>query len=382
MNPVWQAITVVVLFAAPIPSKAPPSEPASSPSQAELHRRELAARLDASIVSVTTYIAVPEGVAFAGRWQVAEESPIPGYARERVASGFVIDGDGTILCCRSPLLLDGGGFADRFDIETRNGARFEVELLGAEPTINLAVLRVKPEPGQSLSDLVPVRVGSLSTLHVGDDLYAIGDPFGAARTFAPGVVMALPQVSCYQSDLTGSLIHGSMAVSPGALGGVLVDRGGAVMGMIVPPPAAEPNQRTEPAAFTTYGMQIQTAVAVGEALRKKRSDISPFLGISVLNLKELKAKLRDDAKFEAIVKPEFGLYIDDVFTPSPGSVAGVQVGDFVMEINGHRIQSVSDFQQSLYYFAGTQVPVRIFRNGKDINPIMKIESRPQAANRP
>ncbi|MFZ4723704.1 MAG: hypothetical protein ACOYMI_11220, partial [Phycisphaerales bacterium] len=88
MNPVWQAITVVVLFTAPIPSKAPPSEPASSPSQAELHRRELAARLDASIVSVTTYIAVPEGVAFAGRWQVAEESPIPGYARERVASGF------------------------------------------------------------------------------------------------------------------------------------------------------------------------------------------------------------------------------------------------------------------------------------------------------
>lgn len=355
--------------------------PVAPVSQPETSRRALVQRVNPSIVSVTTYIKVPDGVAYDGRWAVADESPISGYAREIVATGIVIDRAGTIICNRKPLLLEGGTFADKYDIETSAGSRYEVELLGSEPTIDLAVMRVIGSEGQPLSDLVPATIGSVDDLQVGDDLFAVADPFGAARTFAPGIVMALPQVSCYQADLTGSFIHGSMSVCPGAVGGALVNRDGHVVGMIVPPPSADPLARPAPEAFATYGMQIQTALAVGEALKKKRSDISPFLGFAVLSLPELKAKLRDDAKYDAVAKPEYGLYIDDVFSPSPAADAGVQVGDFVMEINGTRIGGVPDFQQCLYYFAGTRVPVRIFRDGAELNPMIAIEARPAAANR-
>ena len=354
----------------------------SVPSPAELARRALVQRVDPSIVSVTTYIKVPEGVAREGRWSVADDSPIAGYARETVSSGIVVDNAGTILCARTPLLLDGQTFSDRYDVESSVGSRFDVELLGVEPTINLAVLRVKPAPGQSLADLVPAKIGSVSDLRVGDDLYAMGDPFGAARVFAPGIVMSLPQVSCYQADLTGSLIQASMAVSPGALGGALVNRDGLVMGMIVPPPSLDADARPAPEPYVTYGMQIQTAIGVGEAITRKRSTTSPFVGFSVLALPELKAKLHDDARFDALAKPSYGLYVEDVFTPSPAARAGVQVGDFVMEINGNKIRSVVDFQQSLYYFAGTQVPVRIFRSGRELTPMLAIEARPPSANRP
>ncbi len=365
------------------PSSAQPAAPVqpAPAAAAEVARRALVARVDPSIVSVTTYIKVPDGVAYDGRWQVADESPFPGYAREIVASGIVIDASGTIICARTPLLLEGDSFADRYDVESSVGTRFEVELLGAEPTINLAVLRVKDPSAQPMTDLVPARIGSVESLRVGDDLFAIGDPFGAARTFAPGIVMALPRVSCYQADLTGSLIHGSMAVAPGAVGGALVDRDGSVVGMIVPPPAVDPQARTLPEAFSTYGMQVQTALGVGEALARKRSTVSPFVGFSVLTGAELKAKLRDDAKFEALAKPAHGLYIEDVFSPSPASAAGVQVGDFLTEVNGTRIRSVVDFQQCLYYFAGTRVPVRIFRGGRELTPMVAIESRPAKANR-
>jgi S1-C subfamily serine protease len=102
----------------------------------------------------------------------------------------------------------------------------------------------------------------------------------------------------------------------------------------------------------------------------------------VLNLRELKAKLRDDAAFGALTKPEHGLYVDDVFSPSPASREGIRVGDFVTEINGSKISSVVDFQQALYYFAGTRVPVRIFRDGKVLTPMVAIETRPPEANRP
>jgi S1-C subfamily serine protease len=383
------AVTLLVVIrcsmaSAQVPAPVPPAEPvapASAPSAAESARRLLVERTDPSIVSVTTYIRVPEGIAFEGRWKVADESPIPGYAREIVASGIVVDDKGTVICARTPLLLADGSFGEKFDVETSSGARFEAELIGTEPTINLAVLQVKAAPGASLADLRPARIGAVDDLRVGDDLYAFGDPFGAARTFAPGIVMALPQVSCYQADLTGSFIHGSMSVAPGAVGGALVNRDGAVVGMIVPPPSLDPSARPDPEHFATYGMQIQTALGVGEALMKKRSNTSPFLGFSVLNLRELRAKMRDDAKFDALTKPEYGLYIDDVFAPSPASREGIQVGDFVTEINGNRILGVVDFQQSLYYFAGTRVPVRIFRDGKVLTPMVSIEARPPEANR-
>lgn len=381
MKRAFVAVVGSIACCAAIAARQDGANPIAPASPSEVFRRDLVKRIDPSVVSVTTYIKVPDGVAYDGRWAVADESPISGYARETVSTGIVVDSTGTIICTRKPLLLEGGTFADKYDIETSSGSRYEVELLGAEPTIDLAILKVIGSEAQPLTDLVPATIGSVDALQVGDDLFAVADPFGAARTFAPGIVMALPQVSCYQADLTGSFIHGSMSVCAGAVGGALVNRDGGVVGMIVPPPSADPLARPAPESFATYGMQIQTALAVGEALKKKRSDISPFLGFSVLSLPELKAKLRDDAKYDAITKPEYGLYIDDVFSPSPAAEAGVQVGDFIMEINGTRIGGVPDFQQSLYYFAGTRVPVRIFRDGKELNPMIAIESRPASANR-
>ena len=66
---------------------------------------------------------------------------------------------------------------------------------------------------------------------------------------------------------------------------------------------------------------------------------------------------------------------------SPAPAAGVRRGDFVTEINGTKIIGVVDFQQSLYYFSGSQVPVKFFRDGKDVTVMLKIEERPAAANR-
>jgi hypothetical protein len=182
-----------------------------------------------------------------------------------VSSGIVVGNGGTVICCRSPLVLENGGLAEQVDVETSTGVRVEAELLGSEPTINLAVLRLKPAAGQALGDLVPARIGKVDSLETGDSVFAVADPFGAARTFAPGVVMALPVAACYQADLTGSFIHGSMAISPESVGGALVNAAGEVLGMMVPPPSLQPSERLQPHAYVTYSIQIDTALGVAEA---------------------------------------------------------------------------------------------------------------------
>ena len=357
--------------------------PATDPAIASLGKamRALCEKVTPSIVTVTSYQRVPDGVAFEGKWLIAEESPYPGYMRNRVASGVLVDADGTIICCRSPLLLDDGGFTEMVDVETSWGARYDAELLASEPTIDLAVIRLKLRDGEGLGQLRVATIGSVDLLEQGDPVFAAADPFGSSRTFAPGIIMALPTAACYQADLTGSFIHGSMAVSPGAVGGALVNGAGEVVGMIVPAPTLESTRPAAPEPFVTYAMQIQTALAVGEALKQKRTHESPWLGFSVLSFDELRRRLGDDAKYEGLAKPEFGLYIDDLFDPSPASKAGVEVGDFVVEINGVEIRSVVDFQQTLYYFSGVRVPVRFVRDGEEYLKLMTIERRPPEANR-
>lgn len=362
--------------AEPYGARVDDAAPAKAASDAELAERMLTC-----VVSVTSYTRVPTTPSPTGRWELADESPYPGYMRNVVASGMVVSEDGTILCCRSPLLTDDGGLAEIVDVELSTGTRYQAEIIASEPTINLAVLKAKLPEGAGLGELTMIERGSAERLRTTERVIAVGDPFGSARTFAPGVVMSLPATACYQSDLTGSLIHASMAIAPGAVGGALVDGSGKVVGMLVPEPQLRPEVRTNPLPYVTYAMQIETAFGVAEALKKKRSNDSPWMGFSVLSRTELRARL-GDAAFDALAKPEFGIYVDDMYSTGPGTKAGVQRGDFLTEVNGARIVNVVDFQQALYYnFGGTPVQIKVVRGGKALDLMIRIEKRPADANR-
>ena len=360
----------------------PQAQSAAGPfGTANADLRAVNAAVRPAVVSVTAYEPVPEGVAYDGRWAIADESPYPGFARMNVSSGFVASADGTVLCCYTPLTFPNGSLVERVDVEAADGSRFDAELVAAEPTINLAVLRIKPIADGSFGSLSPIVPGSVDDLEIGDAVFAVADPFGSSRTFAPGVIMALPTAACYQADLTGSFIHGSMAIAPGAVGGILVNGAGQTVSMLVPPPSTDAAARPEPQSHVTLAMQVQTALGVAEALKTKRSTESPWVGFSVLSAAELRRKMNDQAAFDALVKPANGLYIDDVYDPSPASAAGVKVGDWITTMNTTTIHGVVDFQQSLYYFAGAQVPARIFRDGKEMTITLRIEKRPAEANR-
>jgi serine protease Do len=334
------------------------------------------------VVTVTSYVPFEKTPENRGRWEVADESPHPFAIRHLVASGIVVGDQGTVLCCRTPLTVPGGGFATFFDVETADGGRFDAELIASEPTINIAILRIKETAGLAWSDsLRPIEIGDAEAVEAGDTVYAVADPFGSSRTFAPGVIMAVPTVACYQADLTGSFLHASVAVSPGAVGGALVDRDGKAIGLIVPPPSLDPEARPAPEPFVTYAMQIGTVLGVAEALEAKRTNHSPWVGFSVRSRDELKAAMRDQAAFERLAKPAHGIVVDDLYEPSPASKAGVRRGDWVLDVGGRKIMGVLDFQQALYYFSGTTVPIRFFRDGEESLRMVAIETRPPEANR-
>jgi S1-C subfamily serine protease len=69
------------------------------------------------------------------------------------------------------------------------------------------------------------------------------------------------------------------------------------------------------------------------------------------------------------------VYIDDVFTPSPASRAGVRPRDFLVGLGGHPLLSVADFQMWLYVLGiGTQAELDLMRDGQPLHAVVPIEA--------
>ena len=76
-----------------------------------------------------------------------------------------------------------------------------------------------------------------------------------------------------------------------------------------------------------------------------------------------------------------GIYVDNVFDPSPAAVSGLRVGDILTRINGTRLSTVFDFQKSLYLAGiGNIITVELYRDGQMTSQEVTVERRPAAAD--
>jgi len=247
-------------------------------------------------------------------------------------------------------------------------------LVGAEPTIDLAVLKLEVFSKQRPPALVPMAIGDSNAVRVGHWTIAVGDPWGPEQTYAVGTLAAPPGRQCYQEDLSGTLMQAALSVHAEAYGGPLVDIRGRVVGMTVPPPGGG---GLVPRA-SEFALPIHLAMNIYAALKVSESRRSPWLGFSVLELAAVHRRAGDSAK--TLRLPRTGVYIDGLFEPSPASRAGIRVGDCLVAIDGNRLFSVLDFQKWLYLSGiGRTVELEIHRDGKPHTERVTVEERPPDA---
>jgi putative serine protease PepD len=142
-----------------------------------------------------------------------------------VGTGVVVKGDGTIVTALH--VVDD---ADPIRVTFADGTIASAVLLGADPSIDIAVLVVDTLP----TVVVPAVLGSSAGLAVGDDVVAIGNPLGLSWTTTAGVVSGLDR-NTTNADGTGlaGLIQFDAAVNPGSSGGPLVNTRGETVGIVV-----------------------------------------------------------------------------------------------------------------------------------------------------
>jgi S1-C subfamily serine protease len=142
-----------------------------------------------------------------------------------VGTGVVIVDKGIIL---TNLHVVAGG--DRLGVVFADGTESEATVIGVQPENDLAVIQAKTLP----DDLMPATLRSTGDLAPGDQVVAVGYPFGIGPTATAGVVSGLERVHRSQDgtrDLV-NLIQFDAAVNPGSSGGPLVTMDGEVVGIV------------------------------------------------------------------------------------------------------------------------------------------------------
>jgi serine protease Do len=236
-------------------------------------------------------------------------------------SGVVVRADGVLLTNAHVV-----GNARTVQVGLADGRRLDGQVLGRDPTIDVAVVRV------SARDLPAANLGDSDQLEAGQTAIAIGNPFGLERTVTTGVISAVNR-SPQGFGLDG-LIQTDAAISPGNSGGPLLDSRGRLIGVNTAV------LRATGAEGLGFAVPINLANDVLNQLLTTGRISRAFLGIAFTDVEPEMAR-----QFRLPVSE--GIVITAVGTGTPAASAGLQRGDIVVAIGGAAVRAGGDLRKAL-----------------------------------
>ena len=279
--------------------------------------------------------------------------PSPGVG---VGTGEIIDDQGHVLTNNH--VIDG---AERILVTLSDGRAFEAELIGGDPTLDLAVLRIEAE------GLVPIPIGTSSNLVVGDQVIAIGHALNlpGGPTITGGWISALGRsIDVSQTVTMQNLIQTDAAINPGNSGGPLVNRDdGKFVGI---------NTAKLPSGEGIgFAIAIDTALPIiVELIANGRIDRG-FFGVSGVNITEALAR-----NFDLPVST--GVGIISVAPDSPADNVGLRERDIIVAMAGKTVNNVAELDSILIgYREGNSVEVEFFRGDRSRRVTVTLGERPR-----
>ena len=305
-----------------------------------------------------------------------------GYQLVSAGSGFFASDDGDVLTALQPLKLKNGSLVDLVDIEAQDGARAIAEIVGVEPTLNLAVLHSVVFLNWFEVKGRTLKIGDSDAVEPGEWTLGFGDPAGPQKFVGTGVLAAKPARDCYQELLVSAYMQTSLRVPQQGYGGPLVNLRGELIGITIPL-EVDPSLGVEGSSLQdecSYALPSKIFTGLYESIREARSFKSPWFGFAVMSRAEI-AKAKGFEAFQKMNKPKTGgILIESIFTPSPAAAAGVQPGDFLVKFDGKEISAPVEFQRALYLSGiGHEATLEFFRDGETLIKKIKIEQRPAEA---
>lgn len=360
------------------------SEPLPPALAVQASFQAVARQVFPSVVSVRSYVEDPDAgqprVVETTGWTLPPRSDeYPGYVLNAAGSGFVVSEEGDVLTCMHHLQKPDGTLARIIDIETPDQRHFLGEVIGLEPTLNLAVLGFAVYSKGYPPKYSVAKLGNSARIASGSWAFGVGDPPGPEKFFGVGLFTTGPSRDCYQELLTAFYLQAAMAAHPEAYGGPVVNIEGEVLGMLSPRKPRPGAQKTGSLRGIEFALPSNIIQGLYKSIKAKRSRRSPWLGYSVISRPELIRK-HGLKGFGEMQKPRFGIMLENTFSPGPAEKAGLRPGDWLVRFDGTVINTPVEFQKQLYLAGiGAEVKLEIFREGKTFEVDVTIEERPAHA---
>ncbi|KUJ80873.1 serine protease [Ruegeria marisrubri] len=266
--------------------------------------------------------------------------PNPGPSRG-LGSGFILEEDGHIVTNNH--VIEG---ADTVTVRLSDDRTFDAQVIGTDPLTDIALLRIDTD-----EELPAVKLGDSDEIRVGEDVVAIGNPFGLSSTVTTGIVSAKGRN--ISDGPYAEFIQTDAAINKGNSGGPLFNMEGEVVG--VNSAIYSPTGSSVGLGFAVTSNIVETIV---DDLMEDGQVDRGWLGVSIQTVTpEIAAAMGID-------KPT-GALVSDVLSDSPAEGA-LKQGDVILSFNGTEVKSSADLPRLVGATrAGTDSTIKVLRNGKE-----------------
>ena len=236
--------------------------------------------------------------------------------------------------------------ADEVTVTLADGRSLTAELVGVDPQVDLAVLKVAPE------GLSEIQFADSANLRVGDFVVAIGNPFGLNQTVTSGIVSALGR-SGLGIEGYEDFIQTDASINPGNSGGALVDLSGRLVGIntaILAPAGGN--------IGIGFAIPANMVRAIMAQLIEHGQVRRGYLGLGVQGLNV------DLAQAFGLDRQD-GVVVVEVQPESAAERAGIAAGDVIVRVGERPIRRVTDYHsQAAVIFVGDRLELEVLRDGR------------------
>jgi serine protease DegQ len=322
MQPDWLGRSTAVSRSTGVPLiEAPAAPPAAVPVGSF---RQAAQRASAAVVSINTSTSPQRHPQANDPWFRFFFGDQEGsHPQGGLGSGVIISADGYILTNNH--VVEG---ADEIEVVLNDSRRAHAKVIGTDPESDLAILKI------ALERLPVITLGNSDTLQVGDQVLAIGNPFGVGQTVTSGIVSALGRNQLGINTFE-NFIQTDAAINPGNSGGALVDVNGQLMGI-----NTAIYSRSGGSMGIGFAIPVSTAKLVLEGIVKEGVVRRGWVGVEP-------AELSPELMETFGVKAKRGVLITGVLQNGPAAQAGIRPGDVILEVGGKQVSSVPELLTSV-----------------------------------
>ncbi|MDO8252491.1 MAG: trypsin-like peptidase domain-containing protein [Rhodoferax sp.] len=240
-----------------------------------------------------------------------------------LGSGVIVSDSGYILTNNHVVES-----ADEIEVILNDSRHARAKVIGTDPDSDLAVLKIE------LDRLPAIVLGNSDALQVGDQVLAIGNPFGVGQTVTGGIISALGRNQLGINTFE-NFIQTDAAINPGNSGGALVDINGNLLGI-----NTAIYSRSGGSMGIGFAIPVSTAKLVLEGIVKDGQVTRGWIGVEPNDLSPELAETFG-------VKTRSGVIITGVLQNAPAAQSGIRPGDVITSVAGKPIGNVSELLSSV-----------------------------------